>query len=90
LLDHLARLEAQGLRARPPPAAGRLPAGLAGLQVIPGRILRKVAVDLAPLLESLESSDRLIFPLASLLSTCQLPGLDAVGLLPIRPRGNFQ
>ena len=47
-LDHLARLEAEGLRARPPPAAGRLPAALAGLDVIPGRVLRRVAVDLAP------------------------------------------
>ena len=47
-LDHLTRLKAQGLRTRPPPAARRLPAALAGLQVIPGRIPRQVTVDLAP------------------------------------------
>ena len=47
-LDHLARLQAQRLRARPPPAAGRLPAALAGLDVIPGRVLGRAAVHLLP------------------------------------------
>jgi hypothetical protein len=44
----LAGLEAECLRARTPPAAGRLSAAFAGLDVIPGRVLGCAAVDLAP------------------------------------------
>ena len=47
-LNYLAGLKAERPRARTPPAAGRLPAALAGLDVIPGRILGCAAVDLAP------------------------------------------
>ena len=47
-LHHLAVLEAECLRARAPPAARRLSPALAGLDVIPGRVLRQAAVDLAP------------------------------------------
>jgi hypothetical protein len=47
-VDHLARLQAQRLRARAPPVAGRLPAALAGLEVVPGRVLGRAAVHLLP------------------------------------------
>jgi hypothetical protein len=47
-VDPLARLEAEGLRAWTPPAAGRLSPALAGLDVIPGRVLGLPAVDLRP------------------------------------------
>ena len=47
-LDRLAMLEAERPGAGAPPAAGRLPAGLAGLDVIPGRVLGWAAVDLLP------------------------------------------
>jgi hypothetical protein len=47
-LDYPALLEADCLRARTPPSAGRLAAGLAGLDVIPGRVLGGAAVDLLP------------------------------------------
>ena len=47
-LDCLAVLEAEGLRARAPPAARRLCPALAGLDVIPGRVLARAVVDLAP------------------------------------------
>jgi hypothetical protein len=43
-LDHLARLEAEGFRARAPPAAGRLTAALAGLDVVLGRVLSGLAL----------------------------------------------
>ena len=41
-------LEAEGLRARAPPAARRLPAALAGLQVVAGRVFRRAAVHVCP------------------------------------------
>ena len=47
-LHHLAVLEAERPRAWTPPAAGRLSPALAGLDVIPGRILGRAAVNLAP------------------------------------------
>ena len=47
-LDRLAVLEAEGLGAGAPPAAGRLPAALAGLDVVAGRVLGHAAVDLLP------------------------------------------
>ena len=47
-LDPLAGLEAEGPGSWSPPAAGRLPAGLAGLDVVTGRVLRRTAVDLLP------------------------------------------
>ena len=47
-LDDLAVLEAECFRARAPPAARRLSPALAGLDVIPGRVLGCAAVDLAP------------------------------------------
>ena len=47
-LDELAGLEAEGLGARAPPAAGRFPASLAGLKVVAGRVLGRAAIDLLP------------------------------------------
>ena len=47
-LDRLAGLEAEGLGAGAPPAAGRLAAGFAGLDVVAGRVLGRAAVDLLP------------------------------------------
>ena len=47
-LDRLAGLEAKGPGARTPPAARRLTAGLAGLDVVAGRVLGRAAVDLLP------------------------------------------
>ena len=47
-LDQLAGLKAERLRARAPPAAGRLSPALAGLDVIPGRVLGRASVDLLP------------------------------------------
>ena len=47
-LDRLAGLEAQGSGARAPPAARRLTAGLAGLDVVAGRVLGRAAVHLLP------------------------------------------
>ena len=47
-LDRLAGLEAEGPGSWSPPAAGRLPAGLAGLDVVAGRVLGGTAVDLLP------------------------------------------
>jgi hypothetical protein len=47
-LDRLAGLQAERFRAGAPPAAGRLAAGLAGLDVIAGRVLGRAAVDLFP------------------------------------------
>jgi hypothetical protein len=47
-LDDLARLQAEPLRTRAPPAARRLPAALAGLDVVPGRVLGQAAVHLLP------------------------------------------
>ena len=47
-LDPLAGLEAEGLGAGAPPAAGRLSAGLAGLDVVAGRVLGRAAVDVLP------------------------------------------
>src|SRR6516165_4640292 len=47
-LDRLAMLEAKGPGAGAPPAAGRLPAGLAGLDVVAGCVLGRAAVDLLP------------------------------------------
>jgi hypothetical protein len=47
-LDHLARLEAERLRGRAPPTAGRLTALLAGLDVITGRVLSEARVNLLP------------------------------------------
>jgi hypothetical protein len=47
-LDRLARREAKGPGTRAPPVAGRLTAGLAGLDVIAGRVLGRAAVDLLP------------------------------------------
>jgi hypothetical protein len=47
-LDQLTGLEAEGLCARAPPAAGRLTPGLAGLEVIPGPLLDQASVDLRP------------------------------------------
>jgi hypothetical protein len=44
--DDLAVLEAESLRTGAPPAAGRLSPALAGLDVIPGRVLGRAAVDL--------------------------------------------
>src|SRR6185369_1708129 len=40
--------EAEGLRARAPPAARRLAAALAGLNVVAGRVLRRAAVHVRP------------------------------------------
>jgi len=47
-LDRLAGLEAERPGAGAPPAAGRLPSGFAGLDVIAGRVLDRAAVDLLP------------------------------------------
>ena len=47
-LDRLADLEAERLGAWAPPAAGRLPSGFAGLDVVAGRVLGWAAVDLLP------------------------------------------
>jgi len=47
-LDRLADPEAKGLGAGAPPAAGRLSAGFAGLDVVAGRVLGRAAVDLLP------------------------------------------
>jgi len=47
-LDSLAMVEAESLRAWAPPAARRLPSALAGLDVVAGRVLDRVAVDLFP------------------------------------------
>ena len=47
-LDHLAGLEAERFGAWAPPAAGRLSAGFAGLDVVAGRVLDRAAVDLLP------------------------------------------
>ena len=47
-LDRLAGLEAEGLGAGAPPAAGRLSAAFAGLDVVAGRVLGRAAVDLLP------------------------------------------
>ena len=44
--DALAVLEAEGFRAGAPPAARWLSPALAGLDVIPGRVLGRAAVDL--------------------------------------------
>ena len=46
--DRLAGLEAECFGAGAPPAAGRLPADLAGLDVVAGRVLGQAAVDLLP------------------------------------------
>jgi hypothetical protein len=46
-LDYLARIEAYGLFAWTPPVAGRLPASLAGPDVIPGRVSAQAAVPAA-------------------------------------------
>ncbi len=45
-LDPLAALQAERFRAGAPPAAWRLAAGLAGRDVIAGRVLGRAAVDL--------------------------------------------
>ena len=47
-LDRLAGLEAEGFGAGAPPAAGRLAAAFAGLDVVAGRVLGRAAVDLLP------------------------------------------
>ena len=47
-LDPLARLETESLRARAPPATGRLSPALARLDVVAGRVLGRAAVDLLP------------------------------------------
>ena len=47
-LDRLAGLEAEHPGAGAPPAAGRLSAAFAGLDVIAGRVLGRAAVDLLP------------------------------------------
>ena len=47
-LDPLARLEAEGSRARAPPAARWFSPALAGLDVVAGRVLGRAAVDLLP------------------------------------------
>ena len=47
-LDSLAGFEAEGPGAWSPPAAGRLSAAFAGLDVIAGRVLGGAAVDLLP------------------------------------------
>jgi hypothetical protein len=47
-LDRLAGLQAEGLGAEAPPAARWLSPGLAGLDVIAGRVLGRAAVDLLP------------------------------------------
>src|SRR4249919_1508988 len=47
-LDRLAVLETKGPGAGAPPATGWLAAGLAGLDVIAGRVLGRSAVDLLP------------------------------------------
>ena len=47
-LDYLAGLQAEGLGAWSPPAAGWLSPGLAGLDVIAGRVLGRAAVHLLP------------------------------------------
>jgi hypothetical protein len=47
-LDCLAVLQAESLGAWAPPAARRLPAGLAGLDVVAGSVLGRAAVDLLP------------------------------------------
>ena len=46
--DPLAGLEAEGFRAGAPPAAGRLAAALAGLDVVAGLVFGRAAVDLRP------------------------------------------
>ena len=47
-LDPLPRLKAEGLRAGTPPLSRRLSPGLAGLDVITGRILDRATVHLLP------------------------------------------
>ena len=47
-LDRLAMLEAESPGAWAPPATGRFSAGLAGLDVIAGRVLYRATVDLLP------------------------------------------
>ena len=47
-LDPLAGLEAEGPRARAPPPAGRFSPGLAGLDVVAGRVLGRAAVNVLP------------------------------------------
>ena len=47
-LDGLAGLEAERSGAGAPPAAGRFSPGLAGLDVVAGRVLGRAAVDLLP------------------------------------------
>ena len=47
-LDPLAMLEAKRTGAWSPPAARRLSPALAGLDVVPGRVLGRAAVDLLP------------------------------------------
>ena len=47
-LDRLAMLEAKGSGAGAPPAAGRLTAALAGLDVVAGRVLGRATVNLLP------------------------------------------
>jgi hypothetical protein len=47
-LNPLTLLQAEGLRARAPPAARRLPSALAGLKVVAGRVLRRAAVHVRP------------------------------------------
>jgi hypothetical protein len=46
--DALAVLEAEGFRTGAPPAARRVSPALAGLDVIPGRVLGRAALDLLP------------------------------------------
>jgi hypothetical protein len=47
-LDQLALLEAERFCAGAPPAAGGLAAGLGGLDVLAGGVLRRASVDLFP------------------------------------------
>jgi hypothetical protein len=47
-LDGLAGLEAEGFRARAPPAAGWLSPAFTGPDVVAGRVLGRAAVDLFP------------------------------------------
>jgi hypothetical protein len=47
-LDPLAGLEPERFRARAPPPAGRFSPGLAGLDVVAGRVLGRAAVHLFP------------------------------------------
>ena len=46
--DKVAVLKAESLRTGAPPAARRLSPALAGLDVIPGRVLGRAAIDLLP------------------------------------------